>query len=87
LTPADRSAQARIAALTKHAMGDPREATKPARAAFLARFEAQVDPRGELEPAERQRRAARARRAYMLNLARKSAIARAKSGGAADVTP
>lgn len=50
--------------------------TRPARAAFLARFEREVDPDGTLSPAERARRAEHAKRAYMLRLARRSAAVR-----------
>lgn len=51
-------------------------ATARARAAFLARFEAEVDPDGELEPDERRRRALAARRADFARLALRSAKAR-----------
>nr|WSZ14130.1 hypothetical protein OH837_12745 [Streptomyces canus] len=57
--------------------------TAPAREAFNARFEAQVDPDGILPPKERAIRAAHARKAYYLALAMKSAAVRAarKAGG------
>ncbi len=42
----------------------------------MARFEREVDPDGTLEPAERERRAAHARKAYYSALALKSAKAR-----------
>jgi hypothetical protein len=58
----------RLGALKLHATHDPSEVTRPARAAFLARFEREVDPDSRLEPAERSRRAEYARRAYMLRL-------------------
>jgi hypothetical protein len=44
----------------------------------MARFEQQVDPDGLLTPAERQRRAEAARRAYFAGLAFRSALARSK---------
>lgn len=66
----------RIGAYTLHATHDPRETTKPARAAFLARFEREVDPDGKLPPAERLRRAGYARKAYFTRLALRSAQAR-----------
>lgn len=50
--------------------------TRPARQAFLSRFEREVDPDGVLPPAERGRRAQHALRAYMLGLAKRSVIAR-----------
>lgn len=74
-SPAVRNA--RIAALTRHAHGDTREATKPARAGFLRKFELAVDPDGTLTADERARRAQRAMRAHMLRLAAKSAKVRA----------
>jgi hypothetical protein len=52
--------------------------TRPAREAFLKRFEREVDPDGELSPDERRRRAEHAKRAYMLRLAKK-AVAACKS--------
>jgi len=60
------------------AMTDDRAAaTAPGRAAFLRRFEDQVDPDRKLPPAERAERAAQARRAYFQKLAVQSAKARA----------
>jgi len=50
--------------------------TRPARQAFLARFEREVDPEGVLPPDERRKRAEHALRAYMLRLAKRSVIAR-----------
>lgn len=81
----ERSLRARIGAHALHAHGgyDSRELTAPARAAFLDRFARQVDPENILSEAERDRRAAHARKAYMLGLSLKSAKARAaKKGGA-----
>jgi hypothetical protein len=66
----------RIGAYTLHATHDPRETTKPARAAFLARFEREVDPEGTLPEAERRRRASYARQRYFAELSYKSAKAR-----------
>jgi hypothetical protein len=64
---------------------DPAAATAPGRAAFMRRFEDQVDPDRKLPPAEREKRAARARHTYFHKLAAASAKARAakKAGGAA----
>lgn len=50
--------------------------TRPARQAFLRRFEQEVDPHGELPPDERQRRAEHTLRAYMLRLAKRAVAAR-----------
>lgn len=46
---------------------------------FRTRFENEVDPDGILDPAERSIRADRARRAYMLRLAARSAEVRRKA--------
>src|SRR4029450_593623 len=73
---AERSLRARIAAYALHAQRDPRETTANGRAAFLARFDREVDPRGLLEPEERRRRAEQARRAYFTRLALAPAKAR-----------
>lgn len=63
-TTAASSQRARIGALALHSRHDGRAITANARAAFLDRFHRQVDPDGRLSPAERERRAAFARRAY-----------------------
>jgi hypothetical protein len=75
-TPELRSIRARIAAHHLHAQGGTN--TGPARAAFLDRFERQVDPDGVLNPEERARRAAHAKTAYFTALALRSAKARRK---------
>jgi len=77
LTPEQRSQRSRIGGLTLHAGVDSAEHTKPARAAFLAKFEQQVDPEGLLTPQERQRRALLAKRAYFVQLAYRSSQVRA----------
>ena len=77
LTPEQRTMRARMAAFTLHATHDSRELTKAATQASIDRFERQVDPDGELEPAERARRAESARKAYMAGLALRSSQARA----------
>src|SRR6266540_6339622 len=61
--------QAQQAAHTMHAKHDARKTTAKGRAAFLARFEAEVDPEGTLPPEERRRRAEHARSAYFTRLA------------------
>jgi hypothetical protein len=73
----ERALRARMAAHHLHAgIRDAAAHTTPARAAFLARFEHEVDPDGELDPRERTRRAEHARKAYFLRLALASAHAR-----------
>ena len=85
LSPAERCLRARLAAHTMHARNDARQTTRAARTAFLARFEAEVDPDGALDPEERRRRAEHARRAYFTRLALASAKARRarRQGGGA----
>jgi hypothetical protein len=74
----ERVLQARMAAHLLHArLKDPAEHTASARAAFLSRFEREVDPDGILEPSERFRRAEHAKKAYFLRLALASRKARA----------
>ncbi len=75
-TTAERTLRARIGAYALHAKRDPRETTRAARAALLAKFERQVDPQGTLDPAERARRALSARKAYFARLSLRSSIAR-----------
>jgi hypothetical protein len=77
----DRQARlrARIAAYSRWAMtADATSATAPARSAFNARFDREVDPDGVLPTAERARRAEYARKAYFSRLAYLSAKARAR---------
>jgi hypothetical protein len=79
-----RTLRARLAALTLHATHDSREVTGPARRAFLAKFEAEVDPSGELSPEVRARVAGQRMRSHMKLLAARSALAR--SGRAKTIT-
>ena len=84
LTPEERSLLARAAVHTSWAnTADPSARTKPARDAFLAKFEDQVDPEHKLPETERARRALAARKAHFSRLAYLSARARrlAKGGG------
>jgi hypothetical protein len=77
--PNERALRARMAAHLLHAqVRDPAGHTASARAAFLSRFEREVDPDGVLEPAERFRRAEHAKKAYFLRLALASRKARAR---------
>ncbi|WP_436792611.1 hypothetical protein [Actinospongicola halichondriae] len=81
LTPTQRTLRAQIAAHTRWANDDPVAGTEKARAAFLDKFEREVDPDGDLEPGERARRAAHARKAHFKRLAFKSAKARRSGPG------
>jgi len=70
MTPQQRTLRARAAALTRWAKTrDRTEATAPARAGAYARFEREVDPAGDLDPALRARLADSARRAHMARMA------------------
>ncbi len=83
----DRVLRARIAAHLLHAqISDEAEHTAPARAAFLSRFEREVDPDGVLDPQERARRAEHAKKAYFLRLALASRKARANKKRASTKT-
>ena len=74
LTAQQRSRRARIAAHASWAATSDRGArTKPGTAAFLARFERQVDPESVLPDEVRAAMARQARTAYMLQLAERSA--------------
>jgi hypothetical protein len=64
--------------LTAWARNDRGTMLGPAHRAFHRRFLRQVDPDGVLDRLEREVRADRARRAYMLTLAARSAAARRK---------
>jgi len=71
-----RSQRARLAALTRWSQSDAVAGTLSARRAFDQRFLDTVDPDGVLSPDERHRRAERAKRAYFVGLAMKSAASR-----------
>lgn len=79
LTPTQRVLRSRMGGYMLHATHDSAEVTKPARAAFLARFETQVDPDGLLSEEERTKRATAARKAYFTKLALKSAETRRRT--------
>jgi hypothetical protein len=73
------SLRSSIAANTRWALEPDRSAaTAPGRTAFMRRFEDQVDPDRRLDPEERARRVANAKKAYFAALALKSAKARRK---------
>ena len=72
-----KNINARIAAEISWARTSDRSArTRPAREAFLRRFEREVDPEGKLPPDERRRRAEHALRAHMLRLRKRAIVAR-----------
>lgn len=76
-----RSQAASIAANDRWAREPDRTAaTRPAREAFLRRFEREVDPEGRLTPEERQKRVQNAVKAHF----RRMALASAKSRAAGD---
>lgn len=72
----DRSAAGRLGALVQQSRNDPKVYTAKARARFLERFYADLDP--SLPDAEKHRRAEAALKAHMLRLAMLSAKARRK---------
>jgi hypothetical protein len=75
----DRALISRIAAHESWARTPDRSArTANGRAAFIDRFEHEVDPDGVLDPAERARRAEHKRKAYFTRLALRSAQSRRK---------
>lgn len=74
----EASSRASIAALARWKNeANPSAATAAARAAFMEKFADEVDPDRTLDPAERARRAERARKEHFTRLALKSARARA----------
>jgi hypothetical protein len=87
LTPEQRAQRGRIGAYRQWSQTPDRAAhTEPARRAFLARFENEVDPDGTLDPATRAELAAYRRKEYFTRLAFASARARAAKKGGADAT-
>ncbi len=83
MSSSEATLRGRIGAYSLHAQHDPKETTKPGRAAFLATFEKGVDPNRVLSITERARRAAAARKAHFAKMALKSVQARRlKNGGA-----
>lgn len=79
LTPEQRSLRSRMAAHRSWACtADRTERTRPAREAFMRRFEDEVDPERKLSLNERIRRAEQARKAHFVQLALRSSRARHK---------
>lgn len=66
----NRSQAGRLGAASRIAQGKTN--TAPAQAAFMARFEREVDPEGTLPVAERQKRARAALQAHMIRLSAKA---------------
>ena len=79
LTPSERAQRGRIGAYLMHARHDPRSTTAAARQAFSRRFLDIVDPNRTLPEPERLRRADAARKAYFVQLAYRSALARGRA--------
>lgn len=77
----------RVGGLRAHGLHGPEVMLSAARQGFRARFSRLADPEGRLDPVERQVRASRLQRAYMLELAGKSAAARKKRAGAEGQIP
>ncbi|HYK94345.1 MAG TPA: hypothetical protein VE011_00540 [Candidatus Dormibacteraeota bacterium] len=78
---AQRVLLGRLGAYTMLSRNDPHEITKAARAAFVSKFERDVDPDGVLPLEERLRRAEMARKAHYTRLALRSAEVRRKRRG------
>lgn len=84
ITAAQRRLYGRIGAHKVLARHDPRDLTAIARSRFLQRFEAEVRSEWpDLPDVEVERRALELRKAYMLQLAAKSSVARTKKKAAA----
>lgn len=81
LSPEQRTAQSRRAALIRHARGGTN--TGPARAAFFQQFVDQVDPERVLLERERISRAKALRKAYYAGLLIKSLASRRRKREAA----
>jgi hypothetical protein len=76
LTPEQLRLRGQIGAFALHAAGGTN--TAPARAAFMRKFDDQVDPDRVLPEGERSRRADLAKRQYYTAMALRSSIARGR---------
>tara|TARA_B100000315_G_scaffold210823_2_gene207315 strand:- start:181 stop:444 length:264 start_codon:yes stop_codon:yes gene_type:complete len=76
LTPEERRLRAQIGAYSLHAKYDSRQITEKARAAFMSRFENEVDPERILPEEERTRRADKAKSAHFRKMALRSSKSR-----------
>ncbi len=83
LNAAERKLRARLAAHAMHARHGL-ETSSPGTAAFLRKFEVEVDPERELDEAERQRRAKAALRSHMAGLRLRQLTADRKRREASD---
>ncbi len=81
------AARGRIGGYTTHSRHDSRKLTQPAREAFRARFQREVDPDGLLPEAERQRRAEAARRAFYARIALKRRTGKGQKHAATGMGP
>ena len=79
LTHSERAQRGRIGAYVMHAHNDARSTTVAARQAFGRRFLDLVDPERSLPEPEPLRRAEAARKAYFVQLAYRSALARRRA--------
>ena len=79
MNPSMRSLRARLGAFRQQSLHNTRDTMAAARAAFLSKFEREVDPDGVLPEAERQRRAEAAKKFHFTKLAYESARKRAKA--------
>ena len=79
--PSIATLRARLGAYSQHSRHSSVDTTAAARAAFLSKFELEVDPDKVLPEAERQRRAEAARKAYFTRLALKSVQAKRRRKG------
>jgi hypothetical protein len=86
LTHSERAQRGRIGAYVMHAHHDARSTTAAARQAFGQRFLDLVDPERSLPEPERLRRAEAARKAYFVQLAYRSALARRRARRRSDGT-
>jgi hypothetical protein len=77
-----KTLRGRRGAHAMHSRNDSKVVSQPARDAFMARFEEEVDPDRVLPEAERARRAEHALKAYMAGLALRSAKARRRKAAA-----
>lgn len=82
MTKQNSKAYGRIGGLTAWSRNGAETMLGAARRGFEARFEREVDPLGLLSPEERAKRAQRARTAWMLTLATRSAEARSNKKAA-----
>ena len=83
--PTEMARRGRLGARATHSRHNPQSLTSAARAAFLARFEREVDPDGVLPERERRQRARQALRTHMTRLALQSAEARRAGVQASDL--